>query len=121
MDHQMKSGIYGVAFSGPHSVVATGVCYVNSGKMLGGDAGYAYYGDYAVEGSTVRATLDLLQHTIGQPSAFGDAVERLSLTVEGTVDADRRGLRGAVTGRSGVIFTIRGRRVGDLPPCPGIC
>lgn len=111
----MKSGIYGVAFSGPDRTVATGVCFVNAGKMLGGDAGYAYHGHYAVDGSNVTATLDILQHTPGQPSVFGDAVEKLALVIEGTIDTDRRGLCGSVTGRSGVTFTVRGRRVADLP------
>lgn len=111
----MRDGIYNVGFQGPSGAVGSGVCYIEGGRMRGGDAGYAYFGSYTTIGRTITVTLQVLQHAQGHVSVFGDAVTMFALMVSGVVENDQFSMTGGIPGKPGLTINIRGRRVADMP------
>jgi hypothetical protein len=67
----MQNGVYAVRFAGELGIAGSGVCYVEDGRIRGGDSGFAYIGTYKEAEGRVSATLRVVQHTPGVDSVFG--------------------------------------------------
>jgi hypothetical protein len=79
----MKNGIYAVQFGvGATMSKGSGVIVYRDGNVRGGDAGYAYIGNVSGEGGSLSGELEIVRHTPGYPSVFGD-VDSFQLSVTG--------------------------------------
>lgn len=67
-----------VRFRGPGGAVGDlngGVAIIESGRLMGGDSGYAYIGPIKVSGESVTGTLKIIRHDPNIESIFGDVDE----------------------------------------------
>ncbi len=81
----MVNGLWTVEFRSTLNMVGKGVLVlVNDSRLLGGDSGYYYSGNFKVDNNTVSGTMDVTRFDENSVSVFGD-IERFSLTFEGTV------------------------------------
>ena len=110
----MNDGIYSVSFATPTMTAGKGVCYVEGGRIRGGDSAYAYFGPSQQVESKLTASLDVVQHDPSSPSIFGP-IANFELQLSGVTEGDRFALSGGVPGNSTMTITVRGRKIRDLP------
>jgi hypothetical protein len=106
----IKDGLYKVSFQTPMGVGA-GVAYASGGKMWGGDSGIYYVGTYSQEGNQLTANVTTTRHTGGANSVFG--VDRVHITLRGTVDGDTATTQGTAAEAPGVKFQAILTRLSD--------
>lgn len=102
----MRNGLYRVHFQTPLGLGA-GVVVLRDGRLLGGDSSMAYDGDYRVEGTTFRATVNVTKHSDipGMFSVLG--TDRATLVVAGEIAGSSAALVGASLAAPGVRVTAR--------------
>lgn len=113
----MKDGIYAVSFVGPAKGTGTGVCYVENGKIRGGDTGFAYHGTVTPDNNAgFIAEIKVKRHsqTPNMTSVFGP-VNTFELKLDGTAAKDKFTLNGTVPGQPSMKLQVIGKRVDDLP------
>lgn len=73
-------------FGCPDSETRGGVVHIQGDTLIGGDNNFAYQGDWAVDGSELTASLDIVRHGSDRvvPTVFGtlEAVYRLDCVAE---------------------------------------
>jgi hypothetical protein len=62
-----------------------GVAIIESGRIFGGDSGYAYIGDLEVAAQTVKGKLRILRHDPQVNSMYGVDEDEINLTFTGTI------------------------------------
>ena len=67
-----------------------GVAMIESQRVFGGDAGYAYVGDIAVVAQTVNGKLTIKRHNPSWTSMYNRDEDEFQLTFSGTLVSDSR-------------------------------
>ena len=90
-----------------------GVAVLESGRIYGGDSGYAYLGSYEVDGERVAGRLTIIRHNPQIRSIFGNAARfDLSFAVSRISDDSYRGALNA-PGLPNAQLTLN--RLAELP------
>jgi hypothetical protein len=78
-------GLWTVEFGSSAGVSGAGVAVFQHGKIMGGDAGYYYIGEYRLDGEKLLVTLDVLPFIPNYESVFKTTGHALKLKLEGTL------------------------------------
>lgn len=98
----MKSGLYKVAFRTPLGQ-GTGVVFLDSGRVNGGDAAMYYVGSYSEDGNSFTANLAVKTHSqIGVTTVFGR--DNVSIDLRGSVKGDKISAAGTSPQAPGIQF-----------------
>ena len=101
----MQEGLYKVEFHTVHGT-GNGVVYATSGKLRGGNSGFAFVGNYIPKDGEIHVKISTLRHNadpgfkplfgtdmitlILKGTQSGDMVEFARRRLQGGADADRR-------------------------------
>lgn len=106
----MNEGIYHVRFSAGAQQFGEGLAVVKGGKVNGGDPGYVYTGDIAINGGAASATLHIAQWNAAVKSVFGP-MQAFDLVLTGTAGVSDFTVTGHVVGQPQRQIRIHGRFV----------
>jgi len=80
----MYDGLWTVEFIAAPGLSGTGVVVLNDGRLLGGDAGYYYSGNYKISGDTFQGEISIVRFDANSISVFGD-IDSYNLTFTGEI------------------------------------
>lgn len=83
----MFNGLWTIEFISTMNRFGEGILVLNNGRLLGGDNGYYYSGNYDVEDSNIRGTVSIIRFNKNVVSIFGD-IDQFSLTFAGKIKQD---------------------------------
>jgi hypothetical protein len=83
-------GLWTAEFGSSTGMVGGGVAVFLDGRVLGGDGGYYYTGEYVFRADTFVATLRIIPFIQGALSVFGTVGQELKLDLTGVVTPDGR-------------------------------
>jgi len=83
----MFNGLWTIEFISTMNRFGAGVLVLNDGRLLGGDNGYYYLGNYEVKDNNVQGNVDIIRFNKNIISVFGD-VDQFSLTFAGQIKPD---------------------------------
>lgn len=108
----MKEGLYKIEFHTVHGT-GNGVIYAISGKLRGGNSGFAFTGNYTSKGDEIHIKVSTLRHNDdpGFKPLFG--TDRITLTLKGAANGDMVDLEGSALQLPGVAFKAVLTRIGD--------
>jgi len=72
------------------SDLAGGVAVIESGRLFGGDSGYAYKGEVNTAGHTITGTLTIIRHDPSVMSIYGRDEDQFELAFEASRVSDAR-------------------------------
>jgi hypothetical protein len=108
----LQEGLYKVEF---HTVQGTGngVLYATSGKLRGGNSGFAFIGNYTRKGDEIHVKISTLRHNPdpGFSPLFG--TDMITLTLKGTENGDMVDFEGTALQMPGLAFKAVLTRIGD--------
>jgi len=85
----MIDGLWTAEFGSSVGVFGGGVAVFKDGRILGGDGGYFYLGDYQVTGNSLRATINVFPFIEDYESAFKTVGRNFTLDLEGSLIDDK--------------------------------
>jgi hypothetical protein len=108
----LQEGIYKVEFHTVHGT-GNGVLYAISGKLRGGNSGFAFTGNYSLRGDEIHVKISTLRHNAdpGFKPLFG--TDMITLTLKGVQDGDMIDFEGSALQLPGVSFRAILTRIGD--------
>ena len=108
----MREGFYKVEFHTVHGT-GNGVIYATSGKLRGGNSGFAFIGSYTGSGNDILARISTERHNDdpGFKPLFG--TDRITLTLRGKEDGDIVDFEGTALQLPGVAFRAVLIRIAD--------
>ena len=108
----MQEGLYKVEFHTVHGT-GNGVLYATSGKLRGGNSGFAFIGNYTRKGDEIHVKISTLRHNPdpGFPPLFG--TDMITLTLKGTENGDMVDFEGTALQMPGLAFKAVLTRIGD--------
>lgn len=68
----MVEGLWTIEFASPIGLFGTGVMVLTDRRLLGGDAGYYYSGEYTVTDHHIDGKADIVRFNRNSLSIFGD-------------------------------------------------
>ena len=83
----MFNGLWTIEFISTMNRFGAGILVLNNGRLLGGDNGYYYLGNYEVKDNNVQGNVDIIRFNKNIISVFGD-VDQFSLTFAGQIKPD---------------------------------
>jgi hypothetical protein len=83
MQGPMMDGLWTVEFGSSTGISGGGVAVFRDGKIWGGDSTYFYIGEYALSGTTFKATLSISPFIEGAESVFKTVGRDVTLDLEG--------------------------------------
>ncbi|MBN9007860.1 MAG: hypothetical protein J0H40_20890 [Rhizobiales bacterium] len=108
----MRDGLYKVDFHTVHGT-GSGVIYAISGKVRGGNSGFAFIGTYSGESDRILVKVSTQRHNF-DPSfkpLFG--IDMVTLTLKGSMSGDMVDLEGTALQVPGVHFKAVLTRIAD--------
>jgi hypothetical protein len=108
----LREGFYKVEFHTVHGT-GNGVLYAVSGKLRGGNSGFAFIGSYTGTGNDILARISTERHN-DDPAVkplFG--IDRITLTLRGREDGDMVDFEGSALQLPGVAFKAVLIRIAD--------
>jgi len=101
-------GFWTAEFGSATGIFGGGVAIFRDGKVLGGDGGYFYHGEYTIRGNTLQATIEVDPFIENYRSAFGTVNQKLTLDLVGTLqDADHAVAQGHPKGMPHLAFGVK--------------
>jgi hypothetical protein len=108
----LQEGLYKLEF---HTVqgMGNGVLYATSGKLRGGNSGFAFIGNYRRRGDEIHVKISTVRHNPdpGFKPLFG--TDMITMTLKGTKHGDMLDFEGAALQMPGVAFKAILMRIGD--------
>lgn len=83
----MFNGLWTIEFISTMNRFGAGVLVLNNGRLLGGDNGYYYLGNYDVKDNNIQGNVAITRFNKNIISVFGD-VDQFSLTFDGQIKPD---------------------------------
>jgi len=105
----MVDGLWTVEFSSALNLFGSGVLVLCNKKILGGDAGYYYSGEYDVKNKTIRGEVDIIRFDKNSISVVGD-LDQFRMMFTGQLSEDEFTGVAQVKNKPGLTINIRGRR-----------
>ncbi len=93
-------GLWSVAFRSSAGRESFGVVVFQSGRVMGGDSAFYWFGTYVVEGDSIRASIEATNFSGLTETVFGFSAQKFSLEISGEIP------------RSGGIMRAKGKVVG---------
>ena len=108
----LQEGLYKVEFHTVHGT-GNGVLYATSGKLRGGNSGFAFIGNYTRKGDEIHVKISTLRHNPdpGFRPLFG--TDMITLTLKGTENGDMVDFEGTALQMPGLAFKAVLTRIGD--------
>jgi T3SS negative regulator,GrlR len=108
----LQEGLYKVEFHTVHGI-GNGVLYATSGKLRGGNSGFAFIGNYVGKGDEIHVKISTQRHTDdpGFKPLFG--TDMVTLTLKGTANGNMVDFEGTALQLPGVLFRAVLTRIGD--------
>ena len=108
----MREGLYKVEFHTVHGT-GNGVVYATSGKLRGGNSGFAFIGNYVSKGDEILVKVSTQRHNYdpGLKPLFG--TDMITLTLKGTVNGDLIDFEGTALQLPGIAFKAVLTRISD--------
>lgn len=110
----MIEGFWTVEFVATVSY-AGGVAVLIEGQVLGGDSSYMYTGNYALDGTQMKATIDATPFVKGAQSVFGHPGVRFQLDLQGHVANGVIEAEGHIVGQKALAIRMRLTKRAELP------
>jgi hypothetical protein len=109
---QLQEGLYKVEFHTVHGT-GNGVLYATSGKLRGGNSGFAFIGNYTRKGDEIHVKISTLRHNPdpGFKPLFG--TDMITLTLKGAENGEMVDFEGTALQMPGVHFKAILTRIGD--------
>jgi T3SS negative regulator,GrlR len=108
----LREGLYKVEFHTVHGT-GTGVIYASSGKLRGGNSGFAFIGSYTGKGEEIHVKVSTQRHHDDPALKPLFGTDMITLTLKGTADGDMVDFEGAALQLPGVAFKAVLTRIGD--------
>lgn len=108
----MQEGLYKVEFHTVHGT-GTGVIYATSGKLRGGNSGFAFIGNYAGKGDEILVKVSTRRHNDDPAIRPLFGTDMITLTLKGTANGDMVDFEGTALQLPGVAFKAVLTRIGD--------
>jgi len=80
----MVNGLWIVEFISTLNRFGFGVIVLNNGRLLGGDAGYYYSGEYDINDNMIQGKINVIRFDENSISVFGD-IDQFSLKFSGQI------------------------------------
>jgi hypothetical protein len=108
----LHEGLYKVEFHTAHGT-GNGVLYATSGKLRGGNSGFAFIGNYSRKGDEIHVKISTLRHNAdpGFKPLFG--IDMITLMLKGTENGDMLDFEGSALQMPGVAFKAVATRIED--------
>jgi hypothetical protein len=98
-------GLWTAEFGSSSGIFGGGVAIFRDGRILGGDGGYYYVGNYEIKDKAITATLTLTPFLRDYPSVFTTVNETLILRLSGTLlDEEHAIIQGHPEGKPDLRF-----------------
>ena len=108
----MQEGLYKVEFHTVHGT-GTGVIYATSGKLRGGNSGFAFIGNYTGKGDDIHVKISSRRHSDDPALKPLFGTDMITLTLKGTENGDMVDFEGTALQLPGVAFKAVLTRIGD--------
>ena len=108
----MREGFYKVEFHTVHGT-GNGVIYATSGKLRGGNSGFAFIGNYTGAGDAILVKVSTRRHNDDPALKPLFGIDMITLTLKGRQDGDIVDLEGAALQLPGVAFKAVLTRICD--------
>ena len=109
----MVDGLWTVEFSSALNLFGYGVLVLYKKRLLGGDAGYYYSGEYDVKNNTIRGEVDVTRFDENSISIVGD-LDQFHLTFTGQLSDDEFTGVAEVKNKPGLSINLLCRRKENL-------
>ena len=108
----MREGLYKVEFHTVHGT-GNGVLYATSGKLRGGNSGFAFTGNYVRRGEEIHVKISTMRHNPdpGFKPLFG--TDMITLTLKGAENGEMIDFEGSALQLPGVTFKAILTWIGD--------
>jgi len=110
----MIEALWSVEFISNLQGAGAGVAVFETGRVLGGDAGFTYIGTYQANGGTLKAEVVVSKYNATGFSVFGD-LQKFTLRLEGVPKHDTFDVQGYVVENPNLKIVIRLTRRAELP------
>lgn len=101
-------GLWTAEFGSSKGIFGGGVAIFRDGKLMGGDGGYFYLGEYTVIENTLKAVIEVRPFVDNYKSVFGTINEKLTLELEGSLeDQDHATAQGYPRGMRDLAFGVK--------------
>jgi len=108
----LQEGLYKVEFHTVHGT-GTGVIYAESGKLRGGNSGFAFIGNYAGKGDEIVVKISTQRHNHDPDLKPLFGTDMITLTLKGTANGDMVDFEGTALQLPGVVFRAVLTRISD--------
>jgi hypothetical protein len=108
----LQEGLYKVEFYTVHGT-GTGVIYATSGKLRGGNSGFAFIGNYTGKGDDLHVKISTLRHNEDPALRPLFGTDMITLTLKGSENGDMVDFEGTALQLPGVAFKAVLTRIGD--------
>ena len=108
----MQEGLSKVEFHTVHGA-GNGVLYATSGKLRGGNSGFAFIGNYARKGDEILAKISTQRHNDDPALKPLFGTDMITLTLKGKADGDMVDFEGSALQLPGVAFKAVLIRIAD--------
>jgi hypothetical protein len=109
----LQEGLYKVEFHTVHGT-GSGVVYAtSSGKLRGGNSGFAFIGNYTSRGDEIHVKISTLRHNHDPEVKPLFGTDMITLTLKGTQNGDMIDFEGTALQLPGVAFKAVVTRIGD--------
>jgi hypothetical protein len=82
------NGLWTAEFGSSAGLYGTGVVVLHDGIVMGGDDGYYYLGEYALDDSLFSAAIRITPFVHGKPSIFNTFGQAFTLRISGQITGD---------------------------------
>jgi hypothetical protein len=108
----LQEGLYKVEFYTVHGT-GTGVIYATSGKLRGGNSGFAFIGNYAGQGDDIHVKISTQRRNEDRALRPLFGTDMITLTLKGTENGDMVDFEGTALQLPGVAFKAVLTRIDD--------
>jgi hypothetical protein len=99
----LREGLYKLEFHTVHGS-GNGVVYATSGKLRGGNSGFAFVGNYSGKGDEILVKISTQRHNDDPAIKPLFGTDMITLTLKGSVDGDVVDFEGTALQLPGVAF-----------------
>lgn len=79
------NGLWTVEFGSSAGIAGAGVAVFRDGKIMGGDSGYYYIGEYRLDSNHIVGSLNVIPFAPNIQSVFGTTGRTLKLKLDGSL------------------------------------